>query len=69
LLRLWLPMDGHLEVVGQPGASLATALDQGPERILLRVHPDLPLSAPTRVLDQIKGRCPSARVSVMAATS
>jgi biopolymer transport protein ExbD len=68
LLRLSLPRDGHLEVVGQPGASLASMLDRCPERILLRVHPDLPLSAPTRVLDEIKGRCPDARVAVVAAT-
>jgi biopolymer transport protein ExbD len=66
LLRLSLPRDGRLEVVGQPGVSLASVLDRCPERIILRVHPDLPLSVPTKVLDDIKGRCPGARVAVLA---
>ena len=69
LLRLSLSRDGQLEVVGQPGVSLATVLERCPERILLRVHPDLPLSAPTRVLDEIQGRCPGVRVAVMAGPS
>ncbi|GLH74207.1 hypothetical protein GETHLI_27090 [Geothrix limicola] len=69
LLRLILRGDGGLEVVGQPGASLAAALNQRPERILLKLHPDLPLSAPTRVLDEIKGRCPDTRVAVTAGAS
>lgn len=66
VLRLALQRNGRLEVVGQPGVSLASALDNRPARILLTVHPDLPLSVPTRVLDEIKGRCPDTRVAVTA---
>jgi len=66
LLRLVLARDGTLHVTGHPGASLATALGHGPDRILLEVHPDLPLSAPTKVLDEIQGLRPGTRVAVVA---
>lgn len=69
LLRLTLTQEGRLEVADQPDGSLAAALARQPERILLRVHPDLPLSAPTRVLDQIEGLRPGTKVAVAAWSS
>lgn len=65
-LRLTLRQDGTLEVNGQPGASLQAALGTHTGRILLRVHPSLPLSAPTRVLDQIEGLRPKTKVALVA---
>lgn len=69
LLLLTLTQEGRLEVADQPDGSLAAALARQPERILLRVHPDLPLSAPTRVLDQIAGLRPGTKVAVAAWSS
>jgi len=66
LLRLTLAGDGSLLVAGQAGLSLAEALKSCPGRILLRVHPDLPLSAPTRLLDEIEGLRPGAKVALVA---
>jgi len=66
LLRLTLGRDGSLDVAGQPGASLPAALEGRPDRILLRVHPDLPLSTPTRVLDEIEGLRPGTKVALVA---
>ena len=66
LLRLTLTRDGSLEVAGQSGISLVDALAKSPERILLRVHPDLPLSAPARTLDDIQGLRPGTKVSIVA---
>jgi hypothetical protein len=34
--------------------------------VLLRVHPDLPLSAPTRVLDTIEGLSPGLKVALVS---
>jgi len=69
LLRLTLTREGRLEVADQPDGSLAAALARQPERILLRVHPELPLSAPTQVLDQIEGLRPGTKVAVSASPS
>ncbi len=66
LLRLTLGRDGSLEVAGQPGATLSTELGGRPDRILLRVHPELPFSAPTRVLDEIEGLRPGTKVALVA---
>lgn len=66
LVRLTLGRDGSLDVAGQPGASLHAALGARPDRILLRVHPDLPLSIPTRVLDEIEGLRPGTKVALVA---
>lgn len=65
LLRLTLDRDGRLQVEGQTGG-LAEALKSHSGRILLRVHPDLPLSAPSHVLDEIEGLKPGAKVAVVA---
>jgi len=35
-------------------------------RIVLRMHPDLPLSAPTKVLDKIEGLRPGTQVALVA---
>jgi biopolymer transport protein ExbD len=66
VLRLALMVDGSLLVAGQTGVSLAEALRGRPQRILLRVHPDLPLSAPTRLLDEIEGLHPGTKVALQA---
>jgi biopolymer transport protein ExbD len=66
LLRLTLNRAGHLDVGDRLGESLAAALARQPDRIVLRVHPDLPFSAPTRVLDEIEGLRPGTKVAVVA---
>jgi len=65
-LCLTLAIDGRLTVAGRPLASLDATVLNHRGRIVLRVHPDLPLSAPTRVLDEIEGLRPGTKVALLA---
>jgi biopolymer transport protein ExbD len=65
-LCLTLTKEGRVEMVGRPDGSWATAVLAHRGRIVLRVHPDLPLSAPTRVLDEIEGLRPGMKVALVA---
>jgi biopolymer transport protein ExbD len=64
LLHLALARDGSLEVEGQAGVSLSAALRSRPDHILLRVDSELPLSAPVRLLDEIKVLSPASKVAM-----
>jgi biopolymer transport protein ExbD len=65
-LCLTLTREGSLEVSGRsPAAWLAQVqTHRGP--IVVRVHPDLPLSAPTKVLDEIQAVRPGTKVALVA---
>lgn len=68
LARLCLVLDreGRLAVVDRPGEPWADALLAHRGRIVLKVHPDLPLSAPTKALDAIEGLRPGTKVALVA---
>lgn len=63
---LTLTREGRLEMAGQPDESWTTKVLTHQGRIVLRVHPDLPLSVPTRVLDEIEGLRPGTKVALVA---
>jgi len=67
-LILSLGREGGVTVVGRPTEAWAAAVlaHRGP--IVLRVPPDLPLSMPTRVLDEVEGLRPGAKVALVAWT-
>ena len=66
VLRLTLLKDGHLDYGNGGVGSLTAALASRPERVVLRVHRDLPLSVPTGVLDDIQGLRPGLKVSLVS---
>jgi biopolymer transport protein ExbD len=67
-MLLVLTRDGQLEWVGHLGEGWRDEVLTHRGRIVLRVHPDLPLSAPTRVLDEIEGLRPGTKVALVAWT-
>jgi len=68
LLRLTLAADGSLDLDGTPVtlAELPGRLHVTTGKVVLRVHPSLPLHRATRVLDALKAARPEARPSVVA---
>jgi len=67
-LILALGREGGVTVVGRPAEAWAAAVQAHRGPIVLRVPPDLPLSAPTRVLDEVEGLRPGTKVALVAWT-
>ena len=65
-LCLVLDREGRLAVADRPGDPWVAAFLAHRGRVVLMVHPDLPLSAPTRTLDQIEGLRPGTKVALVA---
>lgn len=65
-LELRLDREGRLEMAGHADESWKAAVLAHRGRIVLRVHRDLPFSAPTRVLDDIEGLRPGTKVALVA---
>ena len=65
-LILTLTREGQLEVADRPGDPWMATVLAHRGRILLRVHPDLPLSIPTRILDEIEGLRPGTKVALVS---
>jgi len=65
-LLLTLTRAGQVEVAGPSTGSWVDTVLAHRGRIVLRVHPDLPFSAPTRVLDEIEGLRPGTKVALVA---
>jgi biopolymer transport protein ExbD len=65
-MLLTLNREGHVEMAGQPDDAWTAKVLTHSGRIVLRVHPDLPLNVPTHVLDEIEGLRPGTKVVLVA---
>jgi len=65
-LELRLTREGQLEMPDHAGESWKAVVLTHRGRMVLKVHPDLPFSAPTRVLDEIEGLRPGTKVALVA---
>ncbi len=65
-LCLTLTREGRLEMADHVGESWKAVVLAHQGRMVLKVHPELPFSAPAKVLDEIEGLRPGTKVALVA---